>query len=274
VTVLIDELPARAADASQRLCEELRAVLGDDLIAVWVHGGTTFADRSARGGDIDVCAAIASVAPSERAPRLWHRDPSSRPSLIRAAEMAIASQWGVAFDATYLLAGEMGADTPPPQAFDRAHRVHSWPVFRAHWLAGQFSPLHGRRPNELIVAPSPRAMRVALDREIEHLERHVAEGDAADPDEATYGILNSCRILYTLETGSPVLSKQCAGDWGLVRLPPRWQDAIRAAQRWYDGAPSVGDQGLLREAMPAFVGMVREQLPATNRRRARPPRWS
>jgi hypothetical protein len=188
--------------------------------------------------------------------------------------LAIAWEFGVDFDTTFVLAEEVIGDRAPTEAFQRSHRVQSWPVFRAHWLAGQYVLLQGRRPDELVIPPSARAMRVALDREIEHLERHVAEGDADDPDEATYGILNGCRILYTLETASPVLSKRGAGDWGLVHLPPRWHHAIRAAQRSYDGTPTGGDVAVLRDAMPAFVGMVRQQLPARNRRRARPPRWS
>jgi streptomycin 3"-adenylyltransferase len=116
-------------------------------------------------------------------------------------------------------------------------------------------------------------MRRALDRELEHLERHVDEGDASDPDEATYAILNGCRILRTLETGSPVVSKRSAGDWGLENLPLRWHRVIRAAGRSYDGVASAQDIETLRVDMAPFVEMVRQGLPPKQRRSGR-PRWS
>ncbi len=147
----------------------------------------------------------------------------------------------------YLLADEVGGGRLPSGAFEKNQRVTGWAVYRAHWLAGQYVLLHGRPPEELITAPTTAELRRALDRELEHLERHVYEGDAADPYEATYAIFNGCRILRTLETGSPVISKRSAGEWGLANLPQRWHDAIRAAGRSYDGAATAEDNETLRD---------------------------
>ena len=95
----------------------------------------------------------------------------------------------------FLLADEVGRGRLPSGAFEKKQRVTGWAVYRAHWLAGQYVLLHGRPPEELIIAPTTAELRRALDRELEHLERHVYEGDAADPYEATYAIFNGCRIL-------------------------------------------------------------------------------
>ena len=76
------------------------------------------------------------------------------------------------------------------------------------------------------------------------------------PYEATYAIFNGCRILRTLETGSPVISKRSAGEWGLANLPPRWHDAIHAAGRWYDGVATAEDNETAARAMAPFVDMV------------------
>jgi hypothetical protein len=146
-------------------------------------------------------------------------------------------------------------------------------VCRAHWVAGQYVPLHGRSPEDLVAPPTSAELHRDLDRELEHLERHVYEGAAADPFEATYTIFNGCRILRTLETGSPVISKRSAGDWGLANLPPRWHEAIHAAGRSYDGAASPEDNEVLRETMAPFVEMVRQRLPA-KQHRSGAPRWS
>jgi hypothetical protein len=269
-----DGLPEVAAVASLRLRDELLAILGTDLVGAWLHGGTTFADRPARPGDLDICAVIASVEPDERTPHAWRADPASRPSRIYSAQGSIVRESGVIFDTMYLPADEVGGGRIPSGAFEKTQRVTGWAVYRAHWLAGQYIQLHGRRPEDLITPPTNAEIRRALDRELEHLERHVYEGDAADPFEATYAIFNGCRILRTLETGSPVISKRSAGDWGLLNLPERWHRAIHAAGRSYDGVASAEDNEILREAMPPFVDMVRQRLPRTHPHRTGPPRWS
>ena len=88
VPITIADLPEAAASASLRLRDELLAILGVDLVSAWLHGGTTFADRSVRPGDLDICAVIANVAPDERTPRTWRADPGSR----RAASTPLRSR--------------------------------------------------------------------------------------------------------------------------------------------------------------------------------------
>lgn len=273
-TISIDALPEAAAAASRQLRDELLAILGDDLVAMWVHGGTTFADRPARPGDLDIAVVVANAMPRERTPRTWRADLGSRPSRIWAATASIAERSGLTLDTTYLLLDEVGGGRQPTRAFEQARRETSWAVSRAHWLAGQYVLLHGRRPEELVVPPRASELRLALDRELEHLERHVLEGDANDPYEATYAIWNGARILHTLETGSPVISKRSAGVWAIDHLPERWHAAIRAAGRAYDGVGSATDSETLRVTMAPFVAMVRDRLPSRLSRTGAAPRWS
>lgn len=269
----IDHLPERAATLSRRVRDQLLAILGDDLTSLWLHGGTTFADRPEIPGDLDIAGVIRAVTPEERHISQWRDDPQSRPARLQSTIEAIAAETGASFDVVLLLESEIGTGEIPGRAFWVKRREPSWPVYRAHWLAGQYVLLHGRPPDELVVAPTKAELHEALDREIEHLERHVYEGDAADPYEATYAIWNGCRILYTVETGSPVISKRSAGMWGLANLPEQWHDAIRAAGRNYDGMATEADKETLRLAMPPFVEMVRARLPLSEPRSG-PPRWS
>jgi hypothetical protein len=264
-----------AATASVALRDELLAILGDDLVALWFHGGTTFPDRPRQPGDLDLCAVVTGLTPDERTPDAWTAEPSSRPNRVMAATQAVAAAHGVAFDTTFLVRDDFGSGDRPRAAFAERRRFNTWSVLRAHLLAGQYVHLHGAHPDELIAAP-PTTDELArdLDRELEHLERHVHEGDADNPYEATYATWNGCRILHTLETGSPVISKRSAGAWGLEHLPARWHDAIRAAGRAYDGEATPEDRAVLRDNMAPFVAMVRERLPPTGPRPPGPPRWS
>lgn len=269
------DLPPAAAAAAEHLRNVLLDVLGDDLVAMWVDGGTTFPDRPLVTGDLDICVVVANVTADERDPDRWLDQPNSRPARVAAAQVAVEREHDRDIDASYLLVDEMGSHDRPGGAFFAARRHNGWPVVRAHWLAGQYVHLHGRRPEDLVVAPTEEDLRRALSREIEHLERHVHEGDAADPYEATYAIWNGCRILHTLATGSPVVSKRSAGAWGLANLPETWHPAIHAAGRAYDGVATAEDNELLRVTMPPFVEMVRERLPLTKPRPpGQLPRWS
>jgi len=272
--VAIDDLPVSAAGACLALRDGLADLLGQDLAAMWLYGGTTFPDRPEVPGDLDICAVVSQTSAQERDPKLWGADPDSRPFRIVSLVEEVAVAWRVSFDTVFLLSGDMGRAEPPDHAYVAGRSHTGWSIERAHWLAGQYVHLRGPRPEDLVLAPSREEVMAALDRELEHLERHVFEGDAADPYEATYAIWNGCRILYTLETGSPVISKRSAGAWGREHLPKLWREAVGAAGRSYDGRASDHDRQLLRDSMGPFVAMVRERLPVTGPRPAGPPRWS
>ena len=274
MSVSIDELPVAAAQASRELVDGLDVVLGTDLVAAWLHGGTTFPDRPAVPGDLDIFVVVARATAAEGDPMIWKDDRGSRPRRAYSLQRSLARARGVAIDLNFVLEADADASDPPAEAFVVQRRVVSWPIHRAHWLAGQYVLLHGERPDQLVVPPTQAEMLRALDRELEHIERHVYEGDAANPGEATYAIWNGCRVVYTVETGSPVISKRSAGAWALEHLPKRWHSAIQAAGRSYDGVANDEDRELLRLSMAPFVEMIRARLPITESRPPGPPRWS
>jgi Domain of unknown function (DUF4111) len=248
MTASLDELPIAASDAWSRLRDEVRRSLGDDLTALWGYGGTIFPDRSRRVGDLDTFAVLERV-PDERTTGKLER-----------AEAAIAREHGIDWDIWYVLAADAGGSEPPPHALDPGRRHTSWAIDRAHWLAGRYVNLSGRAPEGSVPAPTWPEIEAALSRELEHLERHVEDGDD-DPFEATYAILNGSRILYAIETGDVAISKRSGGMWALEHLPERWHEAIRAADRAYDADSTPREADVLRESMAAFVAMVRERLP-------------
>lgn len=231
-----------------RLRDELLAILGDDLVALWGHGGMTAPDPSVRHGDLDTHAILARQPDEGTAQR------------IQAAEDSIAKEHGLESDAWYILADDARRAESPAHAF-RAGRVDEvWAIHRAYWRAGRYVLLHGRPPDEFVPVPTWAELEADLQRELQHLERHVQARDD-DPYEATYAILNGSRILHAIETHDVVLSKRSAGAWALEHLPARWHDALRAAGRAYDEAQSPEVAQLLASAMGPFVAMVRERFP-------------
>ena len=257
----LDQLPIVAREAWDRLRDESHRILSDDLAALWAYGGTIFPDRPRRAGDLDTFAVLERV-PDERTIRE-----------LEHAHEEIAREHGIEWDIWYVRSADARRKEPPPHAFDPDRRETSWAISRAQWLAGCYVNLYGRPPEGFVPAPTWPEIASALSRELEHLERHVFEGDD-DPFEATYAIWNGSRILYALETRNVAISKRSGGTWALEHLPERWHDAIHAADRCYDGVGTHQDEEVLRLAMAPFVAMVRERLPLVEPRPVgEPPRW-
>ncbi|MDQ2673926.1 MAG: DUF4111 domain-containing protein, partial [Chloroflexota bacterium] len=173
----------------------------------------------------------------------------------------------------YVLNADARRPDQPRHAFRERSRDTSWAINRAHWLEGRVAVLHGPSPDAVVTPPTPEELQAELSRELEHIERHVVEGDT-DPFEATYAVLNGSRILHALRTGRVALSKYAAGAWALEHIPSRWHAALGAAQRAYTGPASDGDVALLAREMAPFVAYVREHLPLREDQVGELPRWS
>ncbi len=255
-------LPPTAREAWQELTDALRRIFGEDLVAVWAHGGTISAADEPHAADLDTYVILA-------------RTPTpAQIEAIHAAQDATARERGVEWDAWYILEAAARNAERPRHAFREHSRDTSWAINRAHWLEGRVAAFHGPAPDAVVPPPTPHELQLELRRELEHIERHVVEGDT-DPHEATYALLNGSRILHAVETGRVALSKYAAGAWALEHLPDRWHPALHAARRAYTGEASDRDVALLATDMAPFVAFVRERLPLTEPRPdGELPRWS
>jgi hypothetical protein len=261
-SVRLQHVPAVARTAWTSLRDELLSVLGDELVAIWAYGSVIGADRPRRPADLDTHVIL-------------ERRPDAQTAQgIDGTFQALAAEAGVEWDAWCIALDDARRPDHPPHAFREGRRDTAWALHRAHWLAGRVVHVYGREPVDIVPTPTWPEIELDLDRELEHIERHVLEGDT-EPYEAAYAILNGSRILHSIETHNVVLSKREAGTWALDKIPERWHPAVGAALRAYDERATRADAELLANEMAHFVAMVRERLPGSgeSRRHAR-PRWS
>jgi hypothetical protein len=257
----LDNIPDPARGAWRSLRDEVRTILGDDLVAMWAHGGSASIGDPPHTADLDTHVIVAVRPDDAIAQRL------------EEAEAAVGREHGVEWDNWYVRADAAQRSDPPRHAWRDHRRDTAWAINRAHWLAGRYVVLDGPEPAAIVTPPSWDEIEGELSRELEHIERHVLEGDT-DPFEATYALLNGSRILRALATHDVAISKRAAGSWALEHLPARWHPALQAAIRSYDGHPEA-DADLLAAEMTPFVSFVRERLPHSEDRPAdAPPRWS
>lgn len=261
MSVPLELTPEIARGAWTRLRDGLVGLLDDDLLAVWGHGGTVALDGRRTPGDLDTYVVVRRPIDAGTA------------EAIEGLHDAIARESAVEWDEWYVLEEDARRRDAPRHAF-RDRLDTSWAIHRAHWLAGRYVRVHGPAPADVVAQVEWPEVEAELDRELEHLERHVVEGDT-DPYEATYAILNGSRILRTLATRDVAVSKRSAGEWALENLAERWHPALRAALRTYEGDATAADTELIASEMAPFVAMVRETLPSAGARDADwQPRWS
>ena len=181
-SVPLEQLPEPARIAWTGLRNELEAIFGEDLVAMWAYGGTVAIEGPPRPADLDTYVIV--------------RRPIDEPTAeaIEGVQAIIGEHMGVEWDAWYVLEDDARRPESPRHAWREDRRDTSWAINRAHWLAGRYVLLYGREPAEIVAPPAWPELEVDLDRELEHLEAHVAEGDT-DPYEATYAILNGSRIV-------------------------------------------------------------------------------
>ena len=248
----IEGVPGVARTAWMRLRDELVAILGDDLMAVWAFGGTASASATDAFGDLDTFVVVRRPVEASTA------------TAIDELQKTIARETGVEWDTWYVT--DAAARRPGLLHHAWRDRINETSAIdRAHWLGGRFILLHGAEPAEIVPPPSASEIEAALRAEMEHLERHVEAGDT-DPYEATYAFLNGSRIVRAIETGDVVISKREAGRWGLEHLPHRWRPALQAAMRAYERRSSPEDEALLASEMAPFVAMVRDELTRSSSR--------
>lgn len=112
-------------------------------------------------------------------------------------------------------------------------------------------PLYGE-PADTVFGTVPKENYLdSIKNDIKHASDEIAE----DP---IYIILNLCRVLAYIKD-SAVLSKQQGADWGLPRLPARYAELIRRAERSYSGIePFAADGGneLLKDFSRYMLGEI------------------
>ena len=126
-----------------RLRDALVPILGDDLVAIWAHGGTVAVEGPPRAADLDTYVIV--------------RQPID-PGVGQAIEdmhAAIARDTGLEFDAWYVVEESARRAEAPRHAFRSDRRDTSWAVNRAQWLAGRYAHVYGRAPSQALGA-APR----------------------------------------------------------------------------------------------------------------------
>lgn len=222
------ELPFEFREAAGRLHDDLRRVLGGDLVGVYVYGSALDPSYVPGRSDFD-CIVVTSG--SIGAPQF---------AAVEAGLEAAASELPE-FDriqVSFLVRDRVLEDDPSAclYQFGRFSRSGSDgnPIIWLDFLRCG-AVLHGPHPNQFLPHIGSDLLHEALVREVGYLREEISDKPNSESRDhnpyRAYAVLTLCRILYSASTGQ-ICSKTEAAEWAIHHLPgePELHRLIRLAE--------------------------------------------
>lgn len=221
---------AQAVSFAQHLAKELRVILGDDLIGVYLHGSGATGCFNPDRSDIDLLVVSRqTLAPEQRramAKLLLARSGAPYPVELTLLTTEQLQPWRhpTPFEFHYsemwrasLTQQLTDGDLPSRTLTDPDLAAHIT-VLRARGRVIVGAPIHKVFPE----VPEADFRQVLL-ADLEWIRAHSTR---------IYGVLNACRILAYLD-GQGLLSKAEGADWALEKVPAAYRATIAKARSAY-----------------------------------------
>jgi predicted nucleotidyltransferase len=228
-------VPEKVSALLRELAERLPAILGRNLVGVYLYGSLTQRAFDPRRSDVDCIVVTRRDMSDAQFRRLggW---------LKRASE---SNPWVARLQMVFLIRDEvlrLGSKSCLYQ-FGVLKRTGSDgnPIIWLNVLESGVV-LYGPRPESFVPVITPEILFEALAREVGYLREEIKEKPESEwrdvPSYRAYAVLTLCRILYSFREGS-IVSKRRAARWALKHLPGEWRELIlRASGKEEAGPPS------------------------------------
>ena len=253
-------LPPEADEVLRRLASRHEALLGSDMVGLYLFGSLVARTFVYGVSDVDLVAVLAA-APTER-----QLDGLAG---LHARFVSETPEWDERIEVVYVsreaLAGFRG-EPQPAARISPGEPFHAIEVDRG-WILDWY-PVRER--GVAIFGPPPEALvpEIPLDEYIEAAREHLLRWPMtieAMPSRGSqaYAVLTACRALRTVETGEPS-SKREAASWVGERVP-ELRPTIDDALLWHDRSRREGDP----DGRPTFdvtIAFLREMQRRVSRR--------
>ena len=238
-----------------RLLVAVQAILGERLVAMYLHGSLATGDFKPHTSDVDFLVVTAGELLAETVSALAE---------MHARLAAGDPRWGPELEGSYVPRHALRRYDPADAMYPHIERGGQLRVeqHESDWVIQRYIlrkwgvVLVGPAPETLIDPISPPALRQAM-LDLFHGWWAPMLGDPVRLRRAgyrAYAILTMCRILYTLEHGA-IVSKPAAARWAQAKHGARWGSVVASAAAWREGAPLAP----LDEAL-AFIRYTRDHI--------------
>ncbi len=238
-----------------------RAILGDNLAGVYLHGSAVMGCFNEKKSDIDLLAVVKEVIPDEAKRRFMDMTVALNAlAPEKGIEMSVVKKavcrpfvYPTPFELHFSTGHLRWYETDPLDYIAKMKGV-DWDL-AAHFtiISRRGKRLFGEAIEDVFEEPARAYYIDSIWRDVEG-----AEEDAAD--NPTYVILNLCRVLAYLREGL-VLSKREGGDWGAANLPEKHRDLISQALNDYSSAgPAAWETDRAREFAGYMLGCIGKEM--------------
>lgn len=219
----------------QRLLAGARAVLGDELVGLYLHGSLATGGFVPDVSDVDFVAATAGSLPEATVAELaaMHREVAT-----------FDSPWATELEGSYIPRPALRRYNPANARHPHIERDSSalsveqhdsdW-VINRYVLREQGVVVAGPDPETLIDPIGPDELRHAVRTLLWWWELQLEDNVRLEENGyQAYAVLTMCRVLYTLEHGD-VVPKPEAANWAQGALGEPWLSLIERALAWRPG---------------------------------------
>lgn len=241
------------------LLQEIRGVLTDQLVGMYLHGSLAIGDFNPDTSDIDFLVVTGNKISEQCMASLM---------AMHSRIASIDSTWSSELEGSYIPRDAVRRYNPADCHHPRLERGETlrieshdsdW-VIQRHIIYHHGVVIAGPPPKDLIDPVLPDDVRQAVLDLLWWWELQLADTSLIQVSGyRTYAILTMCRILYTLEHGT-IVTKPTAAHWAEDTLGERWSDLIGKALRWRSGKSMAG----LDEVM-AFIQFTLDQAGHTGK---------
>jgi Domain of unknown function (DUF4111) len=248
-------IPIRVSALLQDLTTALPALLGDNLVGLYLYGSLTQGAFNPERSDVDCIAVTQHELTDQQFTELdaW---------LARAA---MENSWVPRLQISILIRDEILINTPKGNClyqFGQLTRVgcDGNPIIWMNVLESGVVLL-GPLAQSFLPPITCETLFAALIREVRYLREEIVDKPTSEwrdvPTYRSYAVLTLCRILYS-HTHGTVVSKPQAAEWALRAVPGEWHDIIKQALETDAGNRSIIDLGRIA----CFIEFASSQLHA------------
>jgi hypothetical protein len=239
-------VPKEVPDLLDEVAARLPAILGGNLVGIYLYGSLTQDAFDVERSDVDCIVVTRRDLSDEEFANVddW------------LDRVAAVNPWTEKLQMSFLLRDELLVMDSKAchYQFGRLSRGGSDgnPIFWINILDSGLT-LYGPRPSEFVPEITRAILHEALLRETNYLREEIdnPESEWRDiPKYRGYAVLTLCRILYSHEFGT-IASKPAAAEWVVPQLPSELREAVDRA---------LTGENIRLERIREFIGLTSERL--------------
>ena len=225
--------------AVKLLLTDVKAILGDYFVGLYLHGSLALGDFNPDRSDIDFLVVTTRKLAKKIIPRVEKMHANIRQSGLKLVEKMEGAYLTKNAIRRYKPDNRLHLDYEDKLFF--ARNDSNW-VINLHVIREHGIVIAGPEPKTLIGAVSPAKLgQAARDILVTWWAPMINNSDRmqSGPGYPAYAVDTMCRILYTLHHGE-IVSKPTAARWALQKIERCWSDLVKQATTWKIGQPPVG----------------------------------